>query len=179
MSGNLPLISTASPSGAASVSFTSGIDSTYDEYVIYCSNMNPVTNATQFSFQGTTDGSNFNTTMTTTYFHAEHDESGVSSGLSYAAEHDQAQGTSFQTLNPSSGNQADESGGGCLHLFSPSSTTYVKHFYWTGQYYHSSNYSINSFVSGYMNTTSAVTGLRFKFSSGNINAGTIYLFGAS
>ena len=177
LQGDMVFISSQTASSSASLSFTSGIDSTYDEYVIYCSNMNPATNTATFSFQGTTDGTNFNTTITSTYFHAEHDETDGSASLSYAAEHDQAQGTSFQVLNPVCGNVSDEAGGGCLHLFSPSNTTYVKHFYWTGQYYHASNFSINSFVAGYMNTTSAVTGLQFKFSSGNINAGTIYLYG--
>ena len=36
-----------------------------------------------------------------------------------------------------------------------------------------------TFVAGYMNTTSAVDAIQFKMSSGNIDAGTIKLYGVS
>ena len=177
LAGNLVLLSTQTASAASSVSFTSDIDDTYDVYIFTAIDTNPVTNGAHFQFQGTTDGSNYNIPITSSYFHAEHNESdGTANGPDGANEFDQAQGTDFQHLNVHIGNGADESGAGILHLFSPASSTYVKHFQWEGQHYHSSDYSINARVSGYLNTASPVTGIQFKFSSGNFD-GIIKMYG--
>ena len=174
----LTLISSATASGSASVSFTSGIDSTYDEYVFFFVDVNPATDGAYFQFQVNASGqTGFNEVITSTYFRAEHGEGGVSS-LSYDTGNDQAQGTAYQYLTAGMGNGSDECGAGVLHLFNPSSTTYVKHFYSTAQYYHLSNYSINSFAAGYINVTAAITEIDFKMSSGNFD-GNIYMFGAS
>jgi len=59
--GALKLISTATASGDSSLSFTSGIDSTYDVYIFKFIDINPVTDQTSFDFNGSTDGgSNYN-----------------------------------------------------------------------------------------------------------------------
>ena len=177
--GAMTLISEQTASSSASISFTSGIDDTYDKYVFKFYNIHPQTDRKKFMFQGTTDGSNFNTTMTTTWFQAYHDEADGNTTLSYIAGEDQAQGTAFQSLCEDLGNDADQNYCGELQIFNPSSTTFVKHFTAKGNETYFSDYSNNAYVAGYFNTTSAITGLQFKMSSGNIDSGVIKLYGVS
>ena len=173
---NLILSQTASSS--STIDFTTGIDSTYDKYMFVMLNINPATNSQVFSFQVNASGqTGFNETMTTTYFSAGHAESGGSGTLQYETGKDQAQGTSYQPLTNSIGNVSDESASGILYLYAPSSTTYVKQFYATMNTYEASNYCETTFIAGYINTTSAITEVSFKVASGNINAGTIKMYG--
>ena len=68
------LLSTQTASDSASLSFTSGIDSTYKEYVFEFVDINPATDDVEFSFQGNSvGGSGYNETITSTYFYALHD----------------------------------------------------------------------------------------------------------
>lgn len=177
--GSLTLISSQTASASASISFTSGIDSTYDEYVFKFINMHPATDNVYFEFNGSTDGgSNYNVTKTTTYIRAYHDEGDLFTNLSYSPSDDLAQSTSYQRLCYGQGNADDKSASGYLHLFAPSSTTYVKHFISnTNNVYIEDPYTINSLVSGYFNTTSSINAVDFKFSSGNIDSGTILMYG--
>ena len=171
------LISTATASGASSVDITSGIDSTYDEYMFVFTDINPATDDAYFTFQVNASGqSGFNEVMTTTWFGATHLESGGTAALAYGTWADQAQGTGYQYLTESVGNGADESCAGILHLFSPSNTTYVTHFYSTFNIYRHSSGSTNAFTAGYINTTSAIDEISFKHSSGNID-GVIQMYG--
>ena len=125
----------------------------------------------------TTDGTNFNVTKTTTYFVAYHNEAGNDTSLQYEASRDLAQGTGFQILNDRLGTDNDQCVSGVLHLFDPSNTTFVKHFMSRSSAYQAVDYNKQAFSAGYGNTTSAVTGLQFKMSSGNIDAGTFKLYG--
>jgi hypothetical protein len=178
--GSLVLLTTNTASSSASISFTSGIDSTYDEYLFIFNNIHPASDNVEFYFNMSTDsGSTYNVTKTTSGFSAYHDEAGSSAALAYDASGDLAQGTGYLQLNQNGtlGNDNDQSLSGSLHLFSPSDTTFVKHFVSTVQYYETTDYSINSFVAGYGNTTSAVDAIDFKMSSGNIDSGTIQMFG--
>lgn len=174
----LVLLSTQTASSSANISFTTGLDSTYDEYIIKYINVRPATDATDFQFNMSTDsGSNYNTTKTTTNFIAYHFEDDSGAVLAYNGSYDLAQSTAFQTIGDQVGNGADESISGTLTIYNPSSTTYVKHFINTGNKYQYSNISINEFQAGYGNTTSAVNALQFKFSSGNIADGIFKLYG--
>ena len=180
--GNMTLIKTLTASSSGTLSFVHGASSvvfnnTYDSYVFKFINIHPQTDQKKFMFQGTTDGSNFNTTMTTTWFQAYHDEADNNTTLSYIAGEDQAQGSAFQSLCEDLGNDADQSYCGELQIFSPSSTVFVKHFMATGNEAYHSDYSNNATVAGYLNTTSAITGLQFKMESGNIDSGIIKLYG--
>jgi hypothetical protein len=177
-SGALVLLSTQTASSSASLSFTSGIDSTYDSYVFKFYNIHPATNDVQFEFNFSTDGgSNYNVTKTTTYFNAYHNEGDTATSLAYDGSYDIAQGTGFQTLSLGQGNDTDESTSGTLQLFNPSNTTYVKHFISNTNNYQHNNYTINNYSAGYGNTTSAVNAIRFQFSSGNIDDGIIKMYG--
>ena len=170
MKGNMTLLSTQTASNAANVSFTSSIDSTYKLYIFKFYDVNPATDTPHLSFQGSIDGgSNYNVTLTSTFFNAYHSEAN-SSDLVYMTARDQAQGTAFQDVTTGIGNGADESAAGELHLFNPSSTTYVKHFYSRNNTYNNGDVSYDSFMSGYFNTTSAINAVQFKMSSGNMDA---------
>ena len=176
--GSLTHIATQTASSSASLSFTSGIDSTYKEYIFYFVNMHPATDSVIFEFQGNASGgSGYNETITSTTFQSYHNEAGNVAELAYSTSGDQAQGTSFQRINDSIGNGNDESLSGYLRLFNPSDTTFVKHFIGVSARYHASDYTNQFFVAGYFNTTSAIDEIQFKMNSGNIDAGDICLYG--
>jgi hypothetical protein len=176
--GEMKFISKATASSSASIEFTSGIDSTYKEYVFYFVNIHPATDDIIFTFQGSTDGgSNYNTTATTTLFRAGHNEADSDSFVRYETSHDEAQTTGFIDIDASIGNDNDQHTSGFLHLYNPSSTTFVKHFIASNQSVSSSDYSVNTYMAGYFNTTSSINAIQFKFSSGNIDSGEILLFG--
>ena len=171
------LLSTQTASNSASLSFTSGIDSTYKEYIFKFYDANPASDGVDFSFQVNADGgSGFNETITSTCFRAYHKEDDSSHALDYSADRDQAQGTAYQNLQQSIGNGSDKSCAGELHLFNPASTTYVKHFYSRFNGLHYGDYSMGDFVGGYINTTSAIDEISFKMSSGNFD-GKIKMWG--
>ena len=176
--GSMVLISEQTASSSATISFTSGIDSTYKEYIFKFINIHPATDNAQFLFQTSTDGgSNYNTTITSTFFYAYHFENGSAAVLAYDANMDQAQGTSFQRIVDAIGSEADESMSGKLNIFNPSSTTFVKHYISECNSYVDGTYTTRYMGAGYYNTTSAVNAVQFKFSSGNIDAGDICLYG--
>ena len=180
--GSMNLISTQTASSSSTISFTSGIDSTYDEYVFKWINCHPATNSVTFQMNVSIDGgSNYNVAKTTTAFDAYHYENDSGAALQYLGSYDLAQGTGFQPIDFCS-NQNDQSSCGTLQLYNPSSTTFVKHFISTAQdawVDGSAGVSQNFFTAGYANTTSAVNAVQFKFSSGNIDSGVIKLYGVS
>ncbi len=178
--GALNLISTQTASSSSTISFTSGIDDTYDSYVFKFYDIHPATNGTFFQFNMSADsGSNYNVTKTTTSFYAYHTESGSASALTYDSGQDLAQGTGFQNLLYAISSDNDSSGSGELTIFNPSSTTFVKHFLATSNTSATSPYSINFRYGGYGNTTSSIDAVQFKMSSGNIDSGVIKLYGVS
>jgi len=181
----LTLISSQTVSTAvASVSFTSGIDSTYDEYVIKFFGIAPSSNGVNFEMNFSTDGgSNYNVTKTTNQFEAYQNESGSSANLRYDANNrDLAQSTSFQRITgemPQNSGEEDSSASGIIRLYDAASTTLVKQFNTDVNYAAdgTSLYAWRLFTSGYLNTTSAIDAVKFKFNSGNIRVGTITLYG--
>ena len=182
-SGAMTFIKKLTASSSATLSFVDGssdvvLDNTYKEYLFTFKDIHPATDGTTFHFQGSTDGgSNYNTTMTTTYFRARHNESDSVAQLSYDSSQDQAQGTSYQPLAYNVEADNDQCCSGTLQLFNPSSTTFSKHYISRFNNYGSSNYSRDEYSAGYFNTTSAINGVSFKFASGNIDAGDICLYG--
>ena len=181
--GAITLIKTLTASSSATLSFVDGssdvvLDNTYRTYIFKFINIHPATDNADFTFNMSVDsGSNYNVTKTTTVFTAQHSEAGSDTDVAYVTADDLAQSTAFQIVLGLIGNDADQSASGSLTLFNPSSTTFVKHFIATGNSYYSGNYSLNDYVEGYGNTTSAVDAIQFKMSSGNIDSGTISLYG--
>ena len=175
--GAMTLLSTQTASSSATLDFTSGIDSTYDEYVFRFISLHSSATG-QLGFQGNAaGGSGFNETMTTTNFRAIHSEAGSDPELSYVAGEDQAQGTGLSLFSQSQDTDNDSSLSGELHLFAPSSTTFVKHFISRVTNMKSGDYVGQTFAAGYFNTTSAIDEIQFKYNSGNIDAGVIKLYG--
>jgi len=178
--GSLNLISTQTASSSSTISFTSGIDSTYKEYIFKCINIHPATNEQNFTFQvDTGTNTNYNQTITSTFFRAYHQEDDGGTALGYLTSRDQAQGTSFQPLTVTVGNDNDQCTNGILHLFDPSDTTFVKHFMARFTDYEGGDQAVDNFCTGYINTTTAITRVQFKFASGNIDSGVIKLYGVS
>ena len=183
-SGSMTFIKKLTASSSSTLSFVNGssdvvLDNTYKEYLFTFKNIHPATNNTNLSFNMSADsGSNYNVTKTTTTFFGYHSENSSDAGVQYAGAEDLAQSTAVQHISGLIGTDNDASASGYLHLFNPSSTTFVKHFISRSHVYRSSvNYNYDWFVGGYGNTTSVVDAVQFKMSSGNIDAGDICLYG--
>ena len=180
--GSMTLIKTITASNAATVSFVHGsssvvLDSTYPIYKFEFINMHPVSTNRIFSV-GFRDGStDYDATKTTTSFRSIHTENDDTASVAYTANDDIAQGTGFQSLANGVGAGNDESLSGEMYVFNPSSTTFVKHFIATVNFYEDANMSVQHFTSGYCNVTAAIDAVQFKMSSGNIDSGIFKLYG--
>ena len=178
--GAMNLISTQTASSSSTISFTSDIDSTYKEYIFKFIDIHPATDQKNLTFQvDTGTNTNYNQTITSSSFYTYHNEGDTTTSLQYITGYDQAQGTGFQILSEATGNDNDACVCGTLHLFDPSNTTFVKNFMSRTQAAEGTGYSGDTYVAGYINTTTAITRVQFKFNSGNIDSGTIKLYGIS
>jgi hypothetical protein len=182
--GSVTLIKTITlASAAASISFVDGassvvLDGTYKEYIFYFNNIHPATDDQNLFFNMSADtGSNYNVTKTTTYFRANHNENNNAASLDYRTGEDLAQATGYQKITLGTNNDNDSGSSGYLHLFDPSSTTFVKHFIARVSDAYGEPSNNDTFIAGYGNTTSAVDAIDFKFGSGNIDSGSISLYG--
>jgi hypothetical protein len=179
-SGSPVLLATSTASGSASISFTTGIDSTYDIYKFIAINMNPITADRYFQFNISTDsGSNYNVTKTSTSFNGYHTETDAAAALSYEASTDLAQGTGEQRITAGINNSSDANSSFEMYLFAPSSSVYVKHFLITSSdvgYDGANEYEYNRYIAGYGNTTSPINAIRFSSNSATFN-GTIKMYG--
>ena len=181
--GAMTFIKKLTASSSSTLSFVDGsssvvLDSTYKEYMFIFKDIHPQTDSTQFQFNLSADsGSNYNVTKTSTYFRTYQSEADSGADLEYITDSDLAQSTGFQRLSKNIGNDNDQSLSGYLNFFNPSSTTFVKHFLARTCFSEAGNFIETSHVAGYGNTTSAVDAIQFKMSSGNIDAGTITLYG--
>ena len=181
--GAMTLIKTLTASSSANLSFVHGsssvvLDNTYPIYLFKIINCHPATDEVDFSFQGSVNsGSGYGVTMTSTGFTAYHNEGGTAQGVGYEGQLDQEQGTGFHQLSYDTSNDSDHVINGELFLFDPSNTTFVKHFLARTSNNHYNNYELDTYSGGYFNTTSAINAIQFKFGSGNIDAGTIKLYG--
>ena len=181
--GATTLIKTLTASSDGTLDFVHGtsnvvLDGTYKEYIFKYIDIHPASIA-QLTVNFRDGGSNFDATKTTTAINPYHNEDGTDGSVSYRAAWDLAQSTSDQIIAQELGNGNDESGSGYLHLFNPSSTTFVKHFIGVTNYYQNfgKTGSFGVHYAGYCNVTAAIDGVRFKMSSGNIDAGTIKMYG--
>tara|TARA_Y100000310_G_scaffold140582_1_gene140017 strand:- start:130 stop:681 length:552 start_codon:yes stop_codon:yes gene_type:complete len=179
------LIKSLTASGDGELEFKDGtddvvMDNTYDVYEFHYVNMHPATNQVDFMFQvNASGGADFDEAITSTAFRAYQNEAD-SPHLGYNAGYDQANADEvYQPLTYETGYDNDQACSGILTLYAPSSTTYVKHFMARTNDYQADDHSIDNYIAGYINTTSAIDEISFKFDSGNIDAGTIKMFGVS
>ena len=172
------LILSQTASDSASISFTSGIDSTYDHYMFVFVNMRPASNSQKFNWQVSSDGgSSYGMTTTSTFWRAYHYEDNTASGVAYDASAAVTQSTNYIPTLEQIGNGADQSASGILHLYSPSSTTYMKNFASHVNAMHAIGIELDCWSSGYVNSTTAINAIDFKMASGNITDGTIKMYG--
>ncbi len=183
--GEMRFIKKQTASSSSTISFVDGtsdvvLDDTYKEYLFTFNNMHPSsTGEPDLTFNLSIDsGSNYNVAKTSTAFSSNHNEDDSATELTYLSGQDLAQGTGFQEINLNfDGSHNDGSVSGYLHIFNPSSTTFVKHYTATTSSMHESSRAYNQYTAGYGNTTSAVDAVQFKMSDGNIDAGDICLYG--
>ena len=175
--GAMTLISTSTASSSATIDITSGIDSTYKEYIFQFIDIHHANNGADFQFQvDTGTNTSYNQTITSAGFLAYHEEADNGNALTtHSGSAVLHQETGFQDLGRSLGNDNDHCLVGQLHLFDPSSSTFVKHFMAVINEAGSGPHQRH--VSGYVNTTTAITRIRFKADSGNIDSGTIKMYG--
>ena len=181
--GSMVHIKTLTASSSATLSFVDGassvvLDGTYKKYVFKFIDIHPATDDQSFTFQGSTNtGGAYGVNITSTSFRTYQQENDGGSGLGYLTDYDLAQSTGFQRLGQTVGNANDECFSGQLFLFDPSNTTFVKHFIARNVHAGYADYVGDGFTAGYFNTTSAIDAIQFKFASGNIDSGTIKLYG--
>ena len=182
-SGVLTHIKTLTASGSSSLAFVHGsssvvFDSTYPIYVFKFINVHPATDGGEFEFNISIDsGSNYNIAKTTTFFKALHKEDGSAASVTQDTVYEVSQATSDAYLTRRTGGDNDQAHSGTMHFFNPSSTTFVKHFISRINQAEKDDQTMDCFVGGYGNTTSAINAIRFQFSNGNIESGTIKLYG--
>lgn len=171
--GSMNHISTTTITDSASVEFTSGLDSTYDEYVFLWTNIHPQYDSTHFSFHVSTDGgSTYSANFVSTAFRAIHNETDTGTGLGFhnddgaTAQFALHNENRYQIIASYLGNDTDQHGSGYLHLFSPSSTTHTKQFYATATISNPNDYIQHDHTSGYINTTSAINAISFRVGTG-------------
>ena len=182
--GSMTFIKKLTASSSANLSFVDGsssvvLDSTYKEYLFTFNNIHPQNDSVELQINFRDGGSSYDATKTTTVFMSHHAESDAYTEFSYDGGRDLAQSTSSQKLMAATsiGGDNDQSLSGFLHLFNPSSTTFVKHFIARTNTSGSGDSSSDTFIAGYCNVTAAIDGVQFDMSSGNIDAGDICLYG--
>ncbi len=182
--GEMRFIKKLTASASATLSFVNGasdvvLDDTYKEYMFTFKDIHPSAedDASPVFQVSTNTGSSYGVAITSTFFRTSHDEAGSTANVLYQDSMDLAQSTSFNQIGQLLGSDNDQTAAGYLHLFNPSSTTFVKHFISRLNVYHASDHTRDCFAAGYINTTSAVDAIQFKAGSGNIDAGDICLYG--
>ena len=180
--GAMTFIKKLTASSDSTLSFVNGssdvvLDNTYKEYIFIFKDIHGSQDNAFFQVGFRDGGSDYDAVKTSSFFKTQHTEDDVYASVDYHTASDLAQSTSFQYLSTNSGNDNDQCVAGYLHLFNPSSTTFVKHFIAQTNLYHFEDGSMQNFIGGYCNTTTAIDGAQFKFSGGTIDAGTITLYG--
>ena len=180
----LTLIKALTASSSASLTFADGtddvvMDNTYFEYQFFCVGIHPATDAAQLVWQANAvGGADFNETIQSSAVRAYNQEDGSDAGVGYRTGEDQDLGTDYDIIMEGIDNANDMSGSGQLIIYDPSNTTYAKLFQVL------SNTTLTAgtkqqFQEGYIDTTAAIDEVQFKMTSGNIDAGTIYMYGVS
>ena len=176
--GALIPIASQTLSGDSTIDFTSGLDSTYDEYLFIFTNIHPSDDNANLFMLARDGGSGYDAPITSTFFIAHNNEGDTSRGLQYQSGTDAAQVTSGINIAEGVGNANDENEFGWLRLYNPASTTFTKPFMSRfSRMYPGDDSQVDDFVAGYINVTAAIDAIQFKMNSNNIDSGTIQLFG--
>ena len=178
--GGLVLLETITASSDLLITFDSNIDSTYKEYQIHFTDVHPATNDVDFSVNFRDGSTAYDATKTSTYFSGYHEEDDSPAQVDYEVAVDLAQSTGVQPLTKGGlGNGNDECLAGILHLYNPSSTTFVKHFMVRVIRYQHDDAARDDYIAGYCNVTAAIDGVQFSMTSDEVDAGTFKLYGVT
>ena len=183
--GSLTFIKSVTVSGAANATILHGsssvvFDSTYPVYLIKYINVFSSTGqniAMNFTIDG---GTNYNAGMVTSAWVTEHSENDSDvARTDYSESYDKV-GTDQVIFNVNKGgleNASDASASGEMYVFNPSSTTFATHFMSRANSLSEYPGSTDNFVAGYVNSTNAVTGIRWHVVSSGTLSGTFLLYG--
>ena len=182
--GALTHIKTLTASSSSDLSFVNGssdvvLDNTYSVYLFKFINIHAGTDDTGLTVGFRDGGTDYDAPKTSTFFRSTHGEDGTSGAIAYVTGADIANGTGFQRLDNDFGADNDQSMSGEMVLYNPSTTTFVKHFMSRTSTSRPANRVNDIFMSGYCNTTTAIDAVQFTMASGNIDSGTIKLYGVS
>ena len=186
--GAMTLIKTITiSSGTSTVQFAHGsssvvFDNTYPIYLFKYMSVHGANEQELVIDFSDSAGSDYDLLHQTAFFRAAHNEAGNDGNITYVTSRDMANSGARPFLTVPIGTESDNSGSGELYVFNPSSTTFVKHFISNsnisvGDGSSAGSYSQNSFVAGYVNTTAAVTGIKFEMDGGNIDSGIFKMYG--
>ena len=187
----LTLVSTHTvTSSTAAIEITSGIDSTYDEYEFHFYHVCPVNDGVDWQFQvDTGTNTNWNMYITSAALQAWNIEGGASDDFQ-VMDHNSTdtQGNAdqvYQNLTGTVGSDSYEALSGVLSLFAPASTAFLKQFNsristreedYARDFWRSGMIGTAGYTSGGTETT-AITRIRFRFESCNIDSGVVKMFG--
>lgn len=172
---SLVLIQAQTASASAAIDFTTGIGSTYDEYLVVFSNVVPATDDAQITLQVSEDGGSTWKTTSGDY--------GVAYNVGTEGAINTAVGSAATTAIPltfSTSSTASTGGtSGEVKFFKPSGTVAHKHFVFDSYFARTSS-AQNGRVTGagrYKATVNAINAIRFIETAGNIASGGFYLYG--
>jgi len=177
--GDQVLLTTATASSDATIEFTSGLDSTYKRYVVEIIDVAPASDNKELRMRVSTDGGS-------TWKSGSSDYTGIviyvnTTGSGIGGESDTTRRLRlsrwvFFNQHGLSNSSAD-SYSATLQLNNPASSSVEQTFYWAGRYRQASNKLCAIDGAGRYNASSAIDGLQFYMSSGNISSGTFKLYG--
>ncbi len=177
--GNFVLLNTLLPNNVASATDTTSLTSTYNSYLVLMSNLAPANTTGSLQVTVATSGANW---ISGGYVSVVVTTNASNLPTSISAD-------SSTTVILVSGNRATTTVGngttyganGSFRIFNPSSATFRKHVagevvFLNGTASNTSTISMSNFV-GYQDLTTAITGINFNFAVGNIQTGTIKIYG--
>ena len=175
--GSFKLITTNTFTNQAQADFTTGIDTTYNFYALYLSNIVAATDNANFNMQFKSGGSWTAAYKTSTAYYSYHEEDDGGNGLSYSNSHDQANDAGEQVIFEGVDDRGHQGLGGEIYLWNPAGTTYSGKVYTTEMIgTRRPDWVVRFATQGMTTITAAITGIRFKMNSGNFS-GTIKLYG--
>ena len=193
--GGLTLISTSHIANGASghsgtvdsIDFTSGLDSTFDVYKFIVNGMIPDGTAQLHFSVDVGTATNYVQTVTTMQRAASHKGDGTAfsdDGHGGPQDNDAAVAALGIAQKGDGDDDAQDRGGvsGYLYLFNPASTVFEKHFIskMTGSGMAGTNPYLEMHENaGYFQQTAAITRIRFLYTSTNIRAGRISMYGVA
>lgn len=176
--GDYTLISTATASSSASISFTD-LSSTYHKYVIDISNLQPVTDDVLMQIRtSTNNGSSYDSGASDYGWVVLVNEFISTSALTDTGDDADTRIGTFLPSGNLMGNAANEISSYTIELMNPSAATYFQ-LYFHGVVTNMDGLRYNVSGAGSRLTAADVDAIQFTMSTGNISTGTFKLYGIS